>query len=187
MAVLQHTRRSLAALVAGVAFALAAFASPLSAQMPQVALDAGTVEAFIASFSDVKATADSLEAQYGNPGSGSNDAASAWGAWLAVGGAMGALNGTVQAHGFDNFQSWVQVMTSVGMAYTFAKEGGNMDAGMADAIAQIQNSPDLSDDQKKMMMDQMQASAGAMATIRPPQGNIDAVTPYIDQLTVVFQ
>jgi hypothetical protein len=174
------------ALVAIAALALAAFVLPASAQMPQVALTSATVEAFIASFNDVTSTADKLKEQYGDVGSG-GDATSTFTAWLAVGQAQGALDQAVQAHGFDNFQSWIQVLTSVGMAYGFAKDGGQMDTGMAEAVKQIQDNPDLSDDQKQMMMQQIQASMGAVAAIRPPQGNIDAVTPYIDQLTTVFK
>ena len=172
-----------------VAVATVAFATcivPASAQMPQVELTSATVEAFIASFGDVKTTADQLKQQYGDPASG-GDAMSGWTAWMAVGGAQGALDQAVQSHGFDNFQSWIQVLTSVGMAYGFAKDGGQVDAGMAAALKQIQDNPDLTDDQKKMMVQQMTASMGAVAAIKPPQGNIDAVTPYLDQLTEVFK
>ena len=169
-----------------IAVGLAAFIVPASAQMPQVALISATVEAFIASYADVKATADKLKQQYGDPAS-SGDAMSGWTAWMAVGGAQGALDQAVQSHGFDNFQSWIQVLTSVGMAYGFAKDGGQVDAGMAAALKQIQDNPDLTDDQKKMMVQQMTASMGAVAAIKPPQGNIDAVAPYVDQLTAVFK
>ena len=112
---------------------------------------------------------------------------SMWTAWMAVGGAKGAFDQAVKAHGFDDFQSWVGVMTSVGMAYGFAKDGGQMDAGMAAAVKQIQDNPNLTDDQKKMMLQQMTASMGAVAAIKPPQANIDAVAPYVDQLTAVFK
>lgn len=170
--------------VAAAGLALVAFIVPASAQMPQVELTSATVEAFIASYADVKATADKLRDQYGDQGSA--DATSMWTAWMAVGGAQGALDQAVKAHGFDNFQSWVGVMTSVGMAYGFAKDGGQIDANMAAAVKQIQDNPDLTDDQKKMMVQQITASMGAVAAIKPPQANIDAVTPYVDRLTEVF-
>ena len=112
--------------------------------------------------------------------------ASAWTAWLAVGGAKGALDASVQAHGFDNFMSWLQVMTSVAMAYAFVKDGGEMDADMAQAIEQIKSNPSHSAAQKEMMLQQMEASMGAVASIRPSQANIDAVRPYEEQLAAVF-
>ena len=37
-----------------------------------------------------------------------------------------------------------------------------------------------------MMIQQMQGSMGAVNTMRPPQGNIDAVKPFSDQLAVFF-
>jgi hypothetical protein len=78
----------------------------------------------------------------------------------------------------------MQVLTSVATAYGFAKEGDKMNAGMADAVKQIQDNKSLSDDQKKMMLQQLQAPIAAMA---PPPGNVDAVKPYLDQLAVVFK
>ena len=177
---------SLRRILAGVAaLALAFFIVPASAQMPQVALTSATVEAFIASYPDVKAASDTLKAKYGDPSTG-GDATSSWTAWMAVGGATGALNTAVQAHGFNDFQSWLSVLTSVGMAYGFAKDGGEMDQGIADAIKQIQNDPNMSDAQKQMMLQQMQAAMGSVAAMRPSQENIDAVKPYVDQLQVVF-
>ena len=61
-----------------------------------------------------------------------------------------------------------------------------MNAGMANAIKQIQDNDSLSADQKKMMLQQMQAQMGSMASMAPA-ANIDAVKPYVDQLAVLFQ
>ena len=72
------------------------------------------------------------------------------------------------------------------MAYSFAKDGGKMDTQMADAIAKIQNDPNIPAAQKQMLMQQMQASAGAIAAIKPSQANLDAVKPYMTQLAPLF-
>ena len=183
---LDFTRRVFPSIVIGAALAVAAFAAPVAAQMPQVALTSATVKAFIASYPDVKATAATLQKTYGNPAAGQNDPTTALGAWLAVGAAQNALNSAVRAHGFDSFATWIQVLTSVATAYGFAKDGDKMNAGMADAIKQIQDNDSLSDDQKKMMLQQMQAQMGSMASMAPA-ANIDAVKPYVDQLAVLFQ
>ena len=39
---------------------------------------------------------------------------------------------------------------------------------------------------KQMLMQQMQASAGAIAAIKPSQANLDAVKPYMTQLAPLF-
>ena len=173
-------------IIIGAALAVAAFAAPVGAQMPQVALTSASVQAFIASYRDVKATAATLQKTYGDPGEGQADASAAWGAWLAVGAAQNALNSAVKAHGFDSFATWLQVLTSVATAYGFAKDGDKLNAGMAVAIKQIQDNKNLSDDQKKMMLQQIQSQMGSMASMAPP-GNIEAVKPYLDQLAVLFQ
>ena len=182
------TRRAFAGIGAGAMLAVAAFAYPVSAQMAQVNLTSASVQAFIASYPGVKATAAKLQKTYGSPGAGqSGDPAAAWGAWLAVSAAQGALDASVKAHGFDSFASWMEVLTSVATAYGFAKGGDQISAGMASAAKQIEDSKTLSDDQKKMMMQQLQASMGSISAAAPPQGNIDAVQPYLDQLAALFK
>ena len=157
------------------------------AQMPnQVPLTPAIVEAVIASYPVVKQTADDLSAQYGDVGPGGNDPGAVFGAWLAVSGAMGALNGAVQPYGFADYQTWIGTVTSVVTAHAFAAAGGNMDSQMAEAIAQIQNNTSLSDAQKEMMLQQMQASMGAVAMMRPSQENVDAVAPYADQIEAML-
>ena len=166
--------------------ALAADSMPSAASMmAAVPLTAASVKSFIASYPAVKAATDKLSAKY-DVQSDDSSPANAWGAWMAAGGAWAELNGIVSAYGYSDFQTWLQTTISVATAYSFAKEGGAMDAGMSEAVAQIKNNPSLSEAQKKMMLDQMGAAATAIAAVRPPQGNLDAVTPYLDQLAKLF-
>jgi len=165
------------------------FGSQAAAQAPtveQVALTPEIVEAFIASYPDVRQTADGLSAQYGVDVGDGDDPSTAWQAWLAVTGAQNALNAVCQNYGFTGFQQWLQVMVSVATAYAFATGGGDVPGEMAAAIQQIQDDPNMTEAQKQMMMEQMQASMAMMGAIMPPQQNIDAVTPYVDQLAVLF-
>jgi hypothetical protein len=183
----QLTRRFVALVAAAGISAASILAPAAQAQVAQVALTAQSVEGLIASYGPVKAAAEQLKAQYGEPAGGTgNDPAAGWSAWLAVGGAKGALDAAVQPHGFADFLSWVQVMTSVAMAYAFAKDGGQMDTQMAQAIEQINNSPGMSAAQKQMMIQQIQGSMQAVQTMRPSQENIDAVKPYVGQLASLF-
>ena len=185
MAFIHNLRRGVAALSAAL---MVSFAGPALAQMPnQVVLTPQIVAAVIASYPDVKRTTGELEAQYGDPGGGSADPGSALGAWLMVSGAHAALNGAVQAHGFADYQTWVGTVTSVVFAYTFTGEGGAANAQIAEAIAGIQNNPNLTDAQKQMMLQQMQASMGAIAMMQPSQENIDAVAPYAAELKAMFE
>lgn len=159
----------------------------LAQSMNQVPLTAATVEAVIASYPAVKQTADELSAKYGDVGGGGSDPGAAFGAWMAVSAAHGALNGTVQQYGFTDYATWVNTLTSVVFAHAFAGEGGEMNTQMAEAVAQIQNNPNLTDAQKEMMLQQIQASMGALAMMRPSQQNADAVAPYADQLRALLE
>jgi hypothetical protein len=183
--VITYARGAAGALVGLV---LALLPAGAGAQMPmsdQTTLTPAIVESFIASYPVVRETTDSLSQQYGIGDSG-DDPSSAWQAWLGVGAAQGALNAACQSYGFQDFGQWVGTFVSIATAYAFAKEGQDTNAEMQQALADIQNSPNLSDAQKAMMVQQMQAVMGMMGIIMPPQENVDAVRPYIDQLTVLF-
>lgn len=185
MSIRQTVGRSFTALAAGAVLAWSALASPAVAQIvPQVELTTQSVEGIIASYPEVKAKADELKATYDVPEGG--DIGSAWGAWMAYSDAMGQFNGVVQPYGFADFQTWVTTLVSVSIAYSFAKDGGQIDASMQQALDQIKNNPNLSDAQKEVMLQQLQASLGVVSAMAPSQANIDAVTPYMDQIAEVL-
>lgn len=157
--------------------------SPMApaAQMPQVPLNKTIIESFIASYPTVKTTADAVSKKYNIKTQGAQ--ASGWGAWMGASGAWGEMNAVVKPFGFDTFQTWLNATISIAMAFAFAKDGGQMDKQMADAMAKVQSDPNIPPAQKQMIMQQIQASAGSMGAIKPPQANLDAVKPYLAQLT----
>jgi hypothetical protein len=157
----------------------------VSAQTGDIALTAGTVGSFAASYADVKAKADELSAKYDVPEGGSES--DAWQAWMGVGEAKAELDATVGAHGFSDFAVWIQTFSAVARAYAFAKDGGALDSDMAAALEKIRSDPNIPQAQKDMLLQQLQASAGAISGMRPSQENIDAVAPYVDQLSAVFE
>jgi hypothetical protein len=157
-----------------------------SAQMGMdVPLDTSLVEAFIQSYAAVKNAAETIGAKSGLDTDG--DASSAWGAWMGATGAWGELNGLVTSYGFSDFGHWLQVTMTVAMTYAFAESGGAIDQGMAEALDAITNNPQLSDAQKEMMLQQLQASMGAIAGMQPSQANLDAVQPYMAELKALFE
>ena len=157
---------------------------PPQQQVPQVALNKTIIESFISSYPTVKQSADTVSKKYNIKTDGAQ--ASGWGAWMGANAAWGEMNAVVKPFGFDTFQTWLNATISVAMAYSFAKDGGKMDTQMADAMAKIQNDPNIPPAQKQMLMQQMQASSGAIASIKPPQANLDAVKPYMAQLAPLF-
>lgn len=150
-------------------------------------LNSGIVENFIASFPAILAKADELEEQYDVDEGDASNPMEAFGAYMAHQGAMAELNAIVTSHGFAGFADWLQAASSIAIAHAFAREGGQMDVQMAAAIEQIENNPNMTDQQKEAMIAQIEASAGAMSALRPSQENIDAVTPYADELTELFE
>ena len=171
--------------ICGLALVIPIGGRTVAAQTDDIALTAEMVENFAASYVSVRAKADELGAKYDVPEG--DTATSAWQAWMGVGGAKAELDAAVAGHGFSDFGTWLQAFSSVARAYAFAKDGGALDNDMAQALAQIQNDPNIPQAQKDMLLQQLQASAGAISSMRPSQENIDAVAPYVDQLSVVFE
>lgn len=177
--------------VAWLAALLLVWAAPLpaAAQVPgmtPVALSSDMVGNFIESFPKLKEAAEALSRKHDVRGGGDDPVAN-FGAFLAYRGAIGELDAATRSHGFSGFMDWLQVMSSVATAYMFSREGGGMDRQMAEAMKQIESNPNLTPDQKAMMRQQMQASLAAVAAMRPPQQNLDAVAPHVAALEVLFE
>jgi hypothetical protein len=182
--------RSAARLAAAAVLAVALIASTIAfgagkAGYPQVALTDAIVKQFIASYPAVRATADKIAKKY-NVERDTSDQTGGWGAWMAATSAWSEMDAAVRPYGFKSFKVWLDDTINIAMAYAFASHGAEMDAGMAQAAEQIKNNPSLSDAQKQMMLQQMQASMGSVNATRPPQGNIEAVKPYANQLASFF-
>jgi hypothetical protein len=151
---------------------------------PPSLLTPNTVENFIASYPQVKATVDDLRVQYDVAEDLSD--ASAWRAWAGVGGAKSQLDSVVQAHDFADFSTWVRTLSVTAQAYVFTQSGADLDRKMAEALARIESDPNIPVAQKEMMRQQLKHSAHAIAAMKPSQASIDAVTPYADQLRQLF-
>lgn len=154
-------------------------------QAQQVALTPKIVESVIDSYPKVLALSEELSAKYGVEDSGSDDPGASLGGFMAYQDAMNQLNGLVGQYGFSDLMTYAMTMSSVAQAFAFSVNGG-MDEQMSQALAQVQNNPNLSDEQKKMIMEQMGAASAAMDSMRPTQQNLDAVAPYTDQLQTMF-
>jgi hypothetical protein len=190
---LANLARATAIVLLGATFGLAGavVATPASAaqqnaagKLGSAALTAASIEGLIKSYPVVKTSAEAL-AKKNKVHIDTSSPAARWQSLGAAIGVMSEMNGVVSPYGFRNFQDWLDVTISVATAYAFAKEGDKMDAQLAAAIKEIKKNPDIPDEQKKILLEQM-GQGGAIAGMRPSQENIDAVTPYLDQLAALF-
>jgi len=173
-------------LLGALAIVVVAFASHAQvAGGPPIALTPEMVKNFVASYPDVKAKGEQLKAQYDVPGGLSGP--EAWLAWAGVGGAKSQLDSLVGQFGFADFPTWVRTLSTIAQAYGFTQGGANLDSKMAEAMARIESDPNIPEAQKEMMRQQLKHSAAAIAAMKPPQANIDAVEPYAQQLGQLFE
>jgi len=155
-----------------------------TAQIQQVPLSADMVQRVIVSYPGLKAKAEELGKRYDAPDEGFAEGLQAW---MMASSLHGELNTLAGQYGFDSFLGWLQTVYSVAQAYAFAQGGDKMDAQIAEALAQIDSNPNIPAAQKEMLRQQIQASAAMIGGMRPSQENIDAVTPFLDQLKPVLE
>ena len=174
-----------AALAMSLVFAAGLLTIAGRAVAQDIRLTGEMVGSFIGSYGEIKAAAEAVANKYDVDTSGET-AADRWSAWMSATGAYEELNGVAASHGYASFSEWLQVTVAVARAYAFAGATGAMDAAMAESIAAIKSNPGIPEDQKALMLQQLQAGGTAFAMAKPPQEDIDAVAPYMEQLSGLF-
>lgn len=183
--------KSLAHTLAAIAAAtimLAAAALPALAQTPpmgqQLPLTEEIVGNFVTAYPVVQERLDSYSDFAAPEGDSPADAMAAY---LTYQQASSELDDLVGQYGFESFMNWVQTTSSVVTAYAFAREGGAMDEQLAQAIEGIRSNPNLTDEQKDAMIEQMGVAMQSVTALRPDQVSIDAVSAYSDELAEIFE
>lgn len=96
----------------------------------------------------------------------------------------------VENHGFDSPEQWALVGDRVFhamMAIEMKGENPNMSQDMADAMAEIENNPDMTAEQKAQMKAMMSGAMGMVkSATNAPQADINAVRPHMGALRTVM-
>ncbi|MES2906753.1 MAG: hypothetical protein V4691_06995 [Pseudomonadota bacterium] len=181
----------LAVLAALVFFACSL--SSLSAQeavgeekVQQVQLNADTVKRFITAFEDIKRWQKANDVTASTKG-GEEEEEAGENLLSPVQGAANSeqMQTMLKKHGFDNLDVWGQTAQSVMLAYGYADpEGGlvDLDSNIQKSIEQIKNDADLSEEEKKEAVQNLENEYKSVAEMKPLPGNIDVVKPFVPQI-----
>lgn len=99
------------------------------------------------------------------------------------------MQSVLSAHGFSGFPDWIKVAGSVALAYGFAKSGKSADdlgAQANDAIAQIRNHPQMTEQQKAQMIELLERQRGVVAQFKPLPGNVTLVKSMMTEIAAVM-
>lgn len=173
-------------LVVGLITGKTATAQAQMAPTQQVELTPQLIEGVLATFPAIRDKAETLQSNGSLPEGEADNPVEAMAAYMQYQGAMSEFDGIVRAEGFEGFAHWLSVVTSTAQAIVFSEQGGAVDSQMAEAIRQIENNPQFSEAQKKMMLDQMKAAMGSVSAMRPSDASLAAVEPYVEQLKAMF-
>lgn len=81
--------------------------------------------------------------------------------------ALDGVNAIVGSHGFSNTADWHKALTSVALAYGFAKDGKSS-ADLDASLAKMRDNPQIPDNLKQQMM-------AMVAGLRPSENNLTVV------------
>ncbi|TYC55364.1 hypothetical protein FMN52_16955 [Marinobacter sp. BW6] len=100
--------------------------------------------------------------------------------------AYGQLEDLVQDHGFSNLEEWASTgdrIIQAWMAIEMEQQNPAARQEMNAAMAEIENSPHMTAEQKAQMRAMMQSAMGAMETAsNAPPADVEAVRPHVEAL-----
>lgn len=166
-------RQLLALFVVFLAFAMPASAQTPPQQIPQIDLTPNMVRAFLTSLPDLQALADRYDAMA--PKGDTDNPINAFQGLAMTAAAKADLNATVGAHGFGDYTTWIIVAQNIFTTFTHVKMG-DVKQQMSGALAAIENNPQLTRQQKDMMLAQLGAAQTQVAAVKPSDNNIRVVT-----------
>lgn len=151
-------------------------------QIPQATLTPETVERFISSYKDIDALTKKFEQENAAMTEGGQRPSAAMMQRFQQ--QKAEIDATATKHGFKDFADWSVTAYSVGMAVAFADGQGS--AGPIKQIEaqrdQIRNNAQIPAQQKQQMEQMIEQQLAYLKTVKPLDGNIEAVTPYLDML-----
>lgn len=96
------------------------------------------------------------------------------------------LEDIVQEHGFSDLQQWGLTGDRIfraWMAIELQEQNPQAQQEIAEAMAEIENSPHMTETQKAQMRAMMEGAMGAMESARnAPPADIEAIRPHLDEL-----
>jgi len=175
---------------------LALFTGPLwaadGAKRPaQIPLSPKLIENFIASYEPVKAFNAQYDAEWRDEDfsdtglSGADKMRQS----LEAHGALKAFNALVAQYGFEGVEDWWPTATSTMIAYGFSEPGHDPAKAKADiekTLADLDKKPGLTPAQKIKYRAALTQSLASYDAMKPPPGNIAAVTPYRAKLKALL-
>jgi len=148
--------------------------SPEAVRIEQVKLTEDMVNRFLGSMGEVKALSKKYKDQMPKTHTRRDPMAGLTG-FLQAKQARVEMQSILSKHGFSDFPNWLQVARTVMITYGFVKSGKTpqqVNAQMQAAIAQIQNNPKLTPEQRAIIL---RGFAPQMAQLQPTPENYELI------------
>lgn len=154
---------------------------PLTAQAEdQAALTKEQILGFVESLPEMRAIGEANEANLSPPPEPGGPLGGAL-AYMKGSPARGEFEAVADRHGFADLDNWADIGTRVMMSYAMLESGTTPEEMTARVEAfrkQVEGDPNMSDQQKQMLMQHFAATGGGMLAHIPSSQDVEAVRPY---------
>lgn len=155
---------------------------PLTARAEEeAALTKEQILGFVDSLPEMRAVGEAQEAEEMTPPPSPGGPLGGALAYMKGSQARGAFEAVAGRHGFSDLDAWAGIGTRVMMSYAMLESGTTpeeMTAQVEAFRAQVDSDPNMSEQQKAMLMQHFAASGGAMLSHIPSRQDVEAVRPY---------
>lgn len=164
-----------------------------SAQEPrtaeQIELTDELVEAFLASYPELQQLRREFEAEYGQLDADPENPDAAILAYGRYAEARDRMTGIIEEHGISSLEEWGRTGYSIVLAYSFSERGEGAQA-MSDEVSQarreIEDNPDIPDEQKEQMLTMLEELGSQFDRIRPSEANMRVVADHAERIQEVL-
>jgi hypothetical protein len=162
--------------------------APVQRPYTEVTLTPAVIQTFIRTYPVIRPQIDAIGRKY-NVSSNRSGPDGGLGAYLTATAAYGEMNAAVAPHGYPDFRAWLNTTMTIIFATQWATGGAQLDAMIAQGQRGGPALPPGAALIPGVAQQQQLAQQGmaALAAMKPSQASIDAVRPYVPQLTPLMR
>jgi hypothetical protein len=161
--------------------------TPAQIQRPytEVTLTPAVIQTFIQTYPVIRPQVETIGKKY-NVAANRSAPDGGLGAYATATAASAEMNAAVAPHGYADFRAWINTTMTIMFATQWAVGGAQLDAMLNQSPRALPPGANLIPGFAQQQQ-QIQQGTAALAAMKPSQASIDAVRPYVPQITPLLK
>ena len=153
--------------------------------MAQMVLSKQDIRNFLACYPKMQALGDKYDSRIDRGSLAANPAQALTAMQLSLA-ARAEVDALLASHGFSGMQHWISVIYSIALAHSWRDKGGDPTQQLDEAIAKIRANPNMTEQQRGMMIAPLEAQRGMLAAFTPPPENVELVEKFDAEISAAL-